>query len=478
MSGEWITVCLRGVDDVVYDNFISRSSSIMAVPSPSDGDRYRISLLSDDWDAFLTLFYEDANSDRISPENVENAIRDGVAYAYFTVSHESQRSQGGHGNDGGSVLTAVLEEVSSFDMVDGSGNAREELRTSGFDEVTVSSESLPSTEVNRKTYGAAPFKTATTKVVEAQLIRDICKIENYNDKLALLTSFLIGTSAGEVLGLRNELVKLINDRFRMMKLLSKQSHRLLLGKVISSTLSSVEDEVNKQLANDKVIELCAELTNVPKEKLIESSKTSVEEYKGLVKRIMGDGLSIVKRLSEIETSIFTLSNMIVSAVSKESEVVMENAKRMIDIISDYPFVTKIDISTDGVFTVYYDDVVMRYNNLAWNLGEFKLCISLKEMKSKNHNSSMYTSSVFEIKNLSVKSQRQHPHVIGDGRSICWGNIKDGIYKLFAEGNLPVIVSLVWNYLHSYNPNDKFVSIEELFREWGRSPLPIEKKGEE
>ena len=479
MPGSWIAVSLNGINEAEYLDFLnSLSSSVMAVPSPSNNNVFAISVLDDDWELFLGKFFENSPLNRISVMDVETAIVAGAVAEFnhvdVTVDADEHNVENSLPPQTDALINRILDETASLVPIEGGGgNIREEVEERYADDVgevvvNASTGAVSNSEVNKKVYGAAPVKTAVTKSIENQITQDICKIDNYSDKLVLFASFLLGTAAGGVVGLRNDLIKIVKERSMLLAALSKQRGKLLLGKAISSSLKEVENKVRESLSDDSVFNLCAEVMGSSKEELMTSFLASFEGFKRVTKNVAVDSIDIVNKLASSEMALYYTANLIVSTLSKESEIVIEKAREMLDIILEYPFVNKVEVTQDGKFVVFYDDVVIRHDNLDWDLGEFRFSIELDKIKECNNQYSM----LFEIKNMSVLTSQQHPHIVSEGRSICWGNIKEGVYKLMADGNFPVLVSLVWNYLHSYNPSDRFICIEDLFRQWQRTPRKI------
>jgi len=74
------------------------------------------------------------------------------------------------------------------------------------------------------------------------------------------------------------------------------------------------------------------------------------------------------------------------------------------------------------------------------------------------------------------ANRQHPHVSGAparGQSICWGNISGDITKLLKEWDFATLLTLIWNFLNSYNFNDSYIQLKKLWMEWTKEVLPGE-----
>jgi hypothetical protein len=208
----------------------------------------------------------------------------------------------------------------------------------------------------------------------------------------------------------------------------------------------------------------SKMFDIPLEDINAEFSRSLAEHEGAVKNMGIDLKPVVQSLVKVETRMESVGRLITSAIVDEKEVVLTAITNALGIINSYPFVKQLVVDGNNL-VIYYEDVAITYNRKLWKLGPYKVLINLQAGGNQY---------VFTIYNLTVPTSQSshHPHVVSQGRSICWGNIREGVYKLFSEMNFPVLVSLIWNFLNTYNEFDKYIALDRLFQEWGRVPESI------
>jgi len=134
-------------------------------------------------------------------------------------------------------------------------------------------------------------------------------------------------------------------------------------------------------------------------------------------------------------------------------------------IANYDFVTAVSVENQTLL-VDVKEVIIIHNSQRWNLGRYRMKIALGPREARSPRIVLF--------NLDWGSNYgpQGPHITNKGTVICWGNIGAGVKKLHADWNWPLLVHILWNYLHSYTPGDCFNRIETLFEQLGRSPEPL------
>jgi len=185
-------------------------------------------------------------------------------------------------------------------------------------------------------------------------------------------------------------------------------------------------------------------------------------------------LNGIKR--EVDKTIHSMIS-ISAAISKEKEalakatadrraVIRKDVETQLQEIASFPFIERIGFCNSWL---EFDttEARIRYNGMIYPLGRFRICISL---------SSSSTADIHLVNLDHQNTSYTHPHVTDSGESVCWGDIKEGVYKLWADWNWTVLIQVIWNFLNSYNDDDRFTSVESLAERWGVKPIKEESDG--
>jgi len=102
----------------------------------------------------------------------------------------------------------------------------------------------------------------------------------------------------------------------------------------------------------------------------------------------------------------------------------------------------------NIIRVFTDMIVIPYHGKNYKIGKFRIDIYIDGSNGavKAYNLTDGKEHVF------------HPHVKKDGYC-CLGNITEGVTKLLAEYQYAVLIQLMINYLHTYNPGSTYCDIE-------------------
>jgi hypothetical protein len=177
----------------------------------------------------------------------------------------------------------------------------------------------------------------------------------------------------------------------------------------------------------------------------------------------------INSLIEVEAKLVATSKLLDVSVAERRNKLGQQLQEQIDTIRGFPFITALTM-TDSWLVYDTVDAVVDYDRKLWNLGKYRVWLNIGVERGQ-----------VKIINLDfgLGSERQHPHVSGrDGQTICWGTLRPGIEKLFVEWNWALLAHLIWNFICSYNPHDKFTEIESLFRNVHRSMTTyVHPKGE-
>ena len=92
-----------------------------------------------------------------------------------------------------------------------------------------------------------------------------------------------------------------------------------------------------------------------------------------------------------------------------------------------------------------NEVCITYDSYKYVIGEFDVQINLKSGNLKITNETNKTSGY------------DHPHI--NNGNPCLGNIADGLIRMITEFELFGALQMIYNYLHSYNPDSVYNKIE-------------------
>jgi hypothetical protein len=96
--------------------------------------------------------------------------------------------------------------------------------------------------------------------------------------------------------------------------------------------------------------------------------------------------------------------------------------------------------------VLTEEIIIKHEGQRYKIGRFALELDLKEgLRAVN------------LENTGDKSAWDHPHV--QASLPCLGNLRDGFEKLLGECQIVPLVSMLVQFLGSYNPETAYCPIE-------------------
>jgi len=174
---------------------------------------------------------------------------------------------------------------------------------------------------------------------------------------------------------------------------------------------------------------------------------------------------------EAETSLEVSLESLKSA-SLARERLKDTARKQLEDMASLSFVEEVHCVT-GQIRVDTAPAKVRYRwgdgregkERVLEIGEFRIVLNLDGGGA---------AVALLNKRYGGRSHYQHPHVSGStetGQSICWGNIRDSVYKLLKEWDFATLLTLLWNFINSYNSGDSYAKMFQLWQDWGQGKLP-------
>jgi len=157
----------------------------------------------------------------------------------------------------------------------------------------------------------------------------------------------------------------------------------------------------------------------------------------------------VKRFLQCDAEAASLEQTAVSAVSRKAEFLRTKFDEQFNLIQKFPYVLGISLDRMTNVCFRFDDLVIKYGSMNYNLGKYIMKVSLKD------------EHITAASEKYPASNRPHPHICQNGSYICWGNAAEGVAKLKAEFNFPMLVAMMWSGLHGYNQNSCFSDLENF-----------------
>ena len=96
----------------------------------------------------------------------------------------------------------------------------------------------------------------------------------------------------------------------------------------------------------------------------------------------------------------------------------------------------------GKLSIVLEPLTLEHDSTVYQMGSYTLTITADKVHIWSDGGFSYP----------------HPHVSSDGVP-CWGNLGPGIGKLLGEGQYAALVSVILEFLHSYNERDAYRHIE-------------------
>ena len=120
-------------------------------------------------------------------------------------------------------------------------------------------------------------------------------------------------------------------------------------------------------------------------------------------------------------------------------------ERDFDQLESLPYVQGVEVNGPTI-RVLTDEIIIKHEGQRYKIGRFALELDLKE-----------GLRVVNLENTGDKSAWDHPHV--QANLPCLGNLRDGFEKLLGECQIVPLVSMLVQFLGSYNPETAYCPIE-------------------
>lgn len=149
-----------------------------------------------------------------------------------------------------------------------------------------------------------------------------------------------------------------------------------------------------------------------------------------------------------EAKVRTVGHLVAHASKDFGNNLIRELVSQLSEIASYPMVSGLHMESDAL-VVSFRDVVLEHDHYQYNLGPYDLYI----LSSSDPSGIKFRGHRFPSGGV------QHPHIVGD--RVCFGTLREGIYKLKASFDFRMLVTLAWRFLHTYNPNDKYADISSV-----------------
>lgn len=120
-------------------------------------------------------------------------------------------------------------------------------------------------------------------------------------------------------------------------------------------------------------------------------------------------------------------------------------ERDFDELVSLPHVQGVEVSGSTI-RVLTDEIIINHQGQHYRIGRFALELDLQR-----------GLKVVNVENAGDKSAWDHPHV--QANLPCLGNLRDGFEKLLGECQIVPLVSMLMQFLSSYNPETAYGPIE-------------------
>lgn len=183
-------------------------------------------------------------------------------------------------------------------------------------------------------------------------------------------------------------------------------------------------------------------------KSIESNLKNIETKKNLLiiqnSEIQSTYLNNLRDLRNINIQLGTFS--------KDKKTILKEAKELYERISKIKGVDKVWSNGEDIIVVTKDIIVTdSKTGNGYDFGKYHIIFQNDKVRIVNE----VLKDINEI---------QHPHVDNYGHNICWGNFLD-VLKLIAAFQYDIATNMIIQYLHHYNPDDAYTSIEGLHEKY-------------
>jgi len=243
-----------------------------------------------------------------------------------------------------------------------------------------------------------------------------------------------------------------------------------VGEVVGSYLDKIKVLVGEVGSEERIKERVASLVEqVLNRAISNTSGSGARDVNGVLERL----LELEASLVATQRLVRTFSEEIEASV----ETVLEKAKAIeklafvqsIGCRGGWFYITTLPAKVTYKYRLFGEDEIHEQEVV---LGRYELGINLLVPSDRLSR----TGVIFSLRNLDIPRDcsRHHPHAYGPHRSvqtICFGNIRESLLKLYREWNFEMMFLLLWRFVNSYTSNDCYDSVSRLWDVWGRERLP-------
>lgn len=167
-----------------------------------------------------------------------------------------------------------------------------------------------------------------------------------------------------------------------------------------------------------------------------------DELRNLRNRIQSLISELAQAVSQEKKLLKELDNL--AKLEKEVE---KEAMETFEQLQKIDGIKKLEIENSEL-VVETDKICINHKGKEHYVGRFQIRIDLEKKMIR----------IFNL-NRRLACGHHHPHVESDGIP-CWGNIAVAVAKLLGDYNLPVLLSLIIQFLRSYDPGGAYHEIKD------------------
>ena len=305
----------------------------------------------------------------------------------------------------------------------------------------------------------ASKKSKSFKDVEGDIRKQVAKMKYSEGTSDQLVTYLLGNTDGYVQAVKGKISVLSEEYVEKQAILQRSIGVYQAGKMIRDRFESLKGEFQNEDGARKrkaVFNAYAKLFGGSAEHYAEQHKKAIDEFMesvGLGSEV-DEVEKLIQSLVQTDDELVAQRRLFEAAVYDRRAVMLERVNAQLETINSFSFVEKIEMDSDK-FRICLAEVDIEHDGKLWKLGKYKVELAMSRSPKEG-------SWIWIMGDTFRGKSDQHPHIIGRGNNICWGNIKEGIHKLYAEWDFPMLINLIWNFLHAYNSGDCYTSLSSLF----------------
>jgi hypothetical protein len=190
------------------------------------------------------------------------------------------------------------------------------------------------------------------------------------------------------------------------------------------------------------------VTAIAKSAFVNSCMAHAESEREEIEKEISKGVEQISQLSaQLRSASRSLHVARRRLLAFKTILATERAQleRDFDQLELLPHVQGVEVDGPAI-RVLTDEIIIKHEGQRYKIGRFALELDLKQ-----------GLRVVNLKNKGDKSAWDHPHV--QASLPCLGNLRDGFEKLLGECQIVPLVSMLVQFLDSYNPETAYCPIE-------------------